>query len=83
MGHLVENGVRAILADRLRHLGPKQHRLVECDAADVFHGAGAELRDEELIVFLEGVGVLVGLRIEVEPLFGDGKDLVRIEVGRE
>ena len=83
VGHLVENGVRAILADRLRHLGAKQHRLVEGDAADVFHGAGAELRDEELIVFLERIRVLVGLRIEVEPLFGDGKDLVRIEVGRE
>ena len=83
MGHLVEDGVRAILANRLRHLGAKQHGLVEGDAADVFHGAGAELRDEELIVFLERIRVLVRLGVEVETLFGDREDLLRIEILRQ
>ena len=83
VGHLVEDGVRAILADRLRHLGTKQHGLVERDAADVFHGPGAELWDEELIVFLERIGVLVRLGVEVETLFGNREDLLRIEVLRQ
>ena len=79
----MQDRVRPILAHRLGDLGAEDHRLVERNAADVLHRPGAEFRDEELVIFLERIGVLVGLAVEVEPLLGDGEDLVRIQVLRQ
>ena len=81
--HLVQDRVGAVLTHGFRHLGPKDHRLVEGDASDVLHGAGAELGNEQLVVLLERVRVLVGLAVEIQPLFRHREDFVGIEVLRE
>ena len=83
VGHLVQDGVCPVLPDGLGHLGAEDHRLIEGDAADILHRAGAELGDEELVVLLEGIGVLVGLAVEIETLLRDGENLIRIEVLRQ
>ena len=53
---------------------------MEGDSADVLHGTGAELGYEELVIFLEGIGELVRLSVEVQSLLGDGEELVRVQV---
>src|SRR5439155_13618720 len=63
--------------------GTEGVRLSERDAARVLHRSGIELRNEELVVLAEDVGIAEVLLEEVEPLLRDQEDLIGVEVLRQ
>ena len=80
MGQLVEDGLRAPLVGRVGHLGAEDVLVADGDRARVLHRARVELRDEELVVLGERVGVVELLLEPVEALPGDVEDVLGVEV---
>ena len=80
---LMQDGDHATLTDGVGDFGAEDVCLGEGDAARVLHCTCVELRDKELVVLVEGVGV-VELRFEVfEALTSLFKDVVSIHVFRQ
>ena len=83
MGKLVQNRDDAALSDRIRDLGPEHITFGEGHSAGVLHCSSIELRNEQLVVFLEWVGD-TEFRLKVfEPFASDVDDVVGIEILRQ
>ena len=79
MGELVQNGIGAALVLVVRGLRGKDVFIAEGHATGVFHRAGVELWDENLVVLAKGVGEAEVAVVEVETLLGLSKKALGIE----
>ena len=81
--HLVQHGFGAPLVGGPGDLAAKDVVLQEGHRARVFHCAGVEFGDEQLIVLAERVRQPKVLVVEVESLFGLGEQPLGVHVARQ
>jgi hypothetical protein len=76
----VQHGLGAALVRVARDLGAEHVVLEEGHRTGVLHGAGVELRDEQLVILAEGVRDAEVVVVERESLFGFGEQPLRVHV---
>ncbi len=80
MRQLVEDGVSAALVLVVGGLGAKDVLVADGHAAGVLHGAGVELRHEDLVILAKGISKAEVTVVKVEALLGFGKDALCVKV---
>src|SRR5699024_1197628 len=80
VGKLVQDRIRAGLIHVVAGLRREYILIADGDTACVFHGAGVELRNENLVILAKGVRETEICVVEIKTLLGFGEQTLRIQM---